>query len=62
MTTTAPSTFGRASFIRVHRAAEIMSLSARTIRSYCESGAIPAQRVGRHWLIPVVYIRSLTLR
>ncbi len=60
--TTAPSTFGRAAFVRVHRVAEVMSLSTRTVRSYCESGTIPASRVGRHWLVPVSFLRGLTRR
>ena len=59
MSESVPPTFGRAVFIRVHRVAEIMGLSVRTVQSYCATGTIPATQVGRHWLVPVSYLRGL---
>ncbi len=57
-----PSTFGRARFVQVHRVAEVLSLSHRTVQHHCASGVIPAQRVGKAWLVPVDYLRSLSRR
>jgi hypothetical protein len=54
-----PSTYGRAVFVQVHRVAEALSLSPRTVQHYCATGVIPASRVGKQWLVPVAYLRSL---
>ena len=55
-----PPTFGRALYVQVHRAAEVLSLSQRTVRRHCAEGVIPATRVGSAWLVPVAFLRSLS--
>lgn len=55
---TAASTYGEAAYVTVQRAAKALSLSARTVRDYAATNTIPARRVGRHWLVPVSWLRG----
>lgn len=55
---TSSSTYGTARYVSVSRAAEVLSLSQRSIRRYCAENAIPARRVGAKWLVPVTWLRG----
>jgi excisionase family DNA binding protein len=46
----------------VSEAAQQLSISGRRVRSLIESGALPAERVGAHWLVPAHAIADFAPR
>jgi excisionase family DNA binding protein len=53
------STFGGALYVSVRQAAASLGKSERTVRYLCESGTVPAARIGRAWSVPVSWLRQL---
>lgn len=45
-------------WLRVKDAAEIMSMTNRTVHKMIKAGVIPAKKIGRNWKIPEAGLRE----